>query len=71
MNGKQETIINYTNQELVDDENEYMVECFKILVKLDLSKQPRCKSKVNFNFENSPELILILKIPQLKKIKKK
>ena len=25
-----------------------------ILVKLDLSKQPRCKSKVNFNFENSP-----------------
>ena len=53
MNGKQETIINYTNQELVDDENEYMVECFKILVKLDLSKQPRCKSKVNFNFENS------------------
>ena len=54
MNGKQETIINYTNQELVDDENEYMVECFKILVKLDLSKQPRCKSKVNFNFENSP-----------------
>ena len=54
MNGKQETIINYTNQELVDDENEYMVECFKILLKLDKSKQPRCKNKVNFNFENSP-----------------
>ena len=54
MNGKQETIINYTNQEMVDDENEYMVECFKVLLKLDLSKQPRCKSKVNFNFENSP-----------------
>ena len=53
MNGKQETIINYTNQEMVDDENEYMVECFKVLLKLDLSKQPRCKSKVNFNFENS------------------
>ena len=31
-----------------------MVECFKVLLKLDLSKQPRCKSKVNFNFENSP-----------------
>ena len=49
-----ETIINYTNQEMVDDENEYMVECFKILLKLDKSKQPRCKNKVNFNFENSP-----------------
>ena len=54
MNGKQETIINYTNQEMVDDENEYMIECFKVLLKLDLSKQPRCKTKVNFNFENSP-----------------
>ena len=54
MNGKQETIINYTNQEMVDDENEYMVECFKVLLKLDKSKQPRCKSKVNFNFENCP-----------------
>ena len=49
MNGKQETIINYTNQEMVDDENEYMVECFKVLLKLDLSKQPRWKSKFNFN----------------------
>ena len=55
MNGKQETIINYTNQEMVDDENEYMVECFKILIKLDKSNQPKCKSKVNFNFENIPE----------------
>ena len=54
MNGKQETIINYTNQEMVDDENEYMIECFKILLKLDKSKQPRCKNKVNFNFEYSP-----------------
>jgi Dullard-like phosphatase family protein len=54
MNGKQETIINYTNQEMVDDENEYMLECFKVLLKLDKSKQPRCKSKVNFNFENNP-----------------
>ena len=53
MNVKQETIINYTNQEMVDDENEYMIECFKILLKLDKSKQPRCKNKVNFNFENS------------------
>ena len=25
-----------------------------ILLKLDKSKQPRCKNKVNFNFENSP-----------------
>ncbi len=54
MNGKQETIINYTNQEMVDDENEYMLECFKVLLQLDKSKQPRCKSKVNFNFENCP-----------------
>ena len=54
MNGKQETIINYTNQEMVDDENEYMLECFKVLLKLDKSKMPRCKSKVNFNFENNP-----------------
>ena len=54
MNGKMETIINYTNQAMIDDENEYMVECFKVLLKLDKSKQPRCKSKVNFNFENAP-----------------
>ena len=40
---------------MVDDENEYMVECFKVLLKLDKSKQPRCKYKVNFNFEKNPE----------------
>ena len=48
--GKQETIINYTNQEMVDDENEYMVECLKVLLKLNRDEQPSCKSKVNFNF---------------------
>ena len=53
MNGKQETIINYTNQEMVDDETEYMLECFKVLLKLDKSKQPRCRSKVDFNWGNS------------------
>ena len=53
MNGKQETIINYTNQEMVKDEMEYMVECLKVLQKLDKSKQPRCRSKVDFNWENS------------------
>ena len=50
LDGKQETIINYTNQEMVNDENEYMVECLKILLKLKLEEQPRCKTKVNFNF---------------------
>ena len=50
--GKQETIINYTNQEMVDDENEYMVECLKVLLKLKMEEQPRCKQKVNFNFPN-------------------
>ena len=53
MNGKQETIINYTNQEMVKDEIEYMVECLKVLQKLDKTKQPRCRSKVDFNWENS------------------
>ena len=53
MNGKQETIINYTNQEMVNDEMEYMAECLKVLKKLDLSKQPRCRSKVDFNWGNS------------------
>ena len=48
--GKEETIINYTNQELVKDENEYMIECLKILLKLNKEEQPRCKQKVNFNF---------------------
>ena len=48
--GKKETIINYTNQEMVDDENEYMVECLKVLLKLKMEEQPRCKQKVNFNF---------------------
>jgi len=53
MNGKQETIINYTNQEMVNDETEYMLECFKVLLNLDKSKQPRCRSKVDFNWGNS------------------
>jgi len=53
MNGKQETIINYTNQEMVNDETEYMLECFKVLLKLDKSKQPRCRSKVDFNWGNN------------------
>ena len=35
---------------MVNDENEYMVECLKILLKLKLEEQPRCKTKVNFNF---------------------
>ena len=48
--GKKETIINYTNQDMVDDENEYMVECLKVLLKLKMEEQPRCKQKVNFNF---------------------
>ena len=50
--GRQETIINYTNQEMVDDENEYMIECLKVLSKLKMEEQPRCKQKVNFNFSN-------------------
>jgi len=50
LDGKQETIINYTNQEMIDDENEYMVECLKVLLKLNMEEQPRCKQKVNFNF---------------------
>ena len=50
LDGKQETIINYTNQEMVDDENEYMVECLKVLLKLKMEEQPRVKQKVNFNF---------------------
>jgi CTD small phosphatase-like protein 2 len=48
--GKEETIKNYTNQEMIDDENEYMVECLKILLKLKIEDQPRVKQKVNFNF---------------------
>ena len=50
LDGKEETIINYTNQEMVDDENEYMVECLKVMLKLNMEEQPRCKQKVNFNF---------------------
>jgi Dullard-like phosphatase family protein len=50
LDGKQETIINYTNQEMVDDENEYLVQCLKVLLKLKMEQQPRCKTKVNFNF---------------------
>ena len=59
--GKQETIINYTNQNMVDDENEYMVECLKVLLKLKMEEQPRCKTKVNFNFppeEDSKKIAL-------------
>ena len=35
---------------MVDDENEYMVECLKVLLNLKKEEQPRCKQKVNFNF---------------------
>jgi CTD small phosphatase-like protein 2 len=51
--GRKETIINYTNQEMVDDENQYMLECLKVLLKLKKEEQPRCKQKVNFNFPES------------------
>ena len=48
--GKEETIINYTNQQMIKDEKEYMIQCLKVLAKLEKEKMPRCKQKVNFNF---------------------
>ena len=63
--GKQETIINYTNQEMVDDENEYMVECLKVLLKLNRDEQPSCKQKVNFNFpENGKKKIALFDLDE-------
>ena len=51
--GKEETIINYTNQQRIEDEKDYMIDCLKILAKLKKEEMPRCKQKVNFHF--SPE----------------
>ena len=48
--GKEETIINYTNTQMIQDEKEYMIECLKILSKIKKEEMPRCKQKVNFNF---------------------
>ena len=48
--GKEETIINYTNQQMIKDEKEYMIDCLKVLAKLKKEGMPRCKQKVNFNF---------------------
>jgi CTD small phosphatase-like protein 2 len=48
--GKEETIINYTNQQMIKDEKDYMIQCLKVLAKLKKEGAPRCKQKVNFNF---------------------
>ena len=48
--GKEETIINYTNQQIINDEKDYMIDCLKILARLKNQGMPRCKQKVNFNF---------------------
>ena len=48
--GKEETIINYTNQQMIEDEKDYMIQCLKVLAKLKKEGMPRCKQKVNFNF---------------------
>ena len=48
--GKEETIINYTNQQMIEDEKDYMIDCLKILAKLKNKEVPRCKQKVNFHF---------------------
>ena len=48
--GKEETIINYTNTQMIKDEKEYMIDCLKILAKIKKEEGPRCKQKVNFNF---------------------
>lgn len=49
VNGNEEKIINYTNQQMIEDEKDYMIDCLKVLAKLK-EEAPRCKQKVNFNF---------------------
>ena len=48
--GKEETITNYTNQQMIEDEKDYIIDCLKVLAKLKKEEMPRCKQKVNFNF---------------------
>ena len=48
--GIEETITNYTNQQMIEDEKDYMIRCLKVLAKLKKEEMPRCKQKVNFNF---------------------
>ena len=50
VNGNEEKIINYTNQQMIEDEKDYMIDCLKVLAKLKKEEAPRCKQKVNFNF---------------------
>ena len=48
--GKEEIIKNFTNQQMIEDEKDYMIDCLKVLAKLKKEEMPRCKQKVNFNF---------------------
>ena len=48
--GREETIKNYTNTQMIKEENDYMIDCLKILAKIKIEEMPRCKQKVNFNF---------------------
>ena len=48
--GKEEAITNYTNQQMIEDEKDYIIDCLKVLAKLKKEEMPRCKQKVNFNF---------------------
>jgi len=59
--GKEEIITNYTNQQMIKDEKDYMIDCLKVLAKLKKEDLPRCKQKVNFNFppeENQKKIAL-------------
>jgi hypothetical protein len=61
VNGNEEKIINYTNQQMIEDEKDYMIDCLKVLAKLKKEEAPRCKQKVNFNFppeENQKKIAL-------------
>ena len=48
--GKEEIIKNFTNQQMIEDEKDYMIDCLKVLAKIKKEEMPRCKQKVNFNF---------------------
>lgn len=44
--GKEETIINYTNQQMIEDEKDYMIQCLKVLAKLKKEGAPVVSKKL-------------------------
>ena len=62
---KNEQIDLFNNKEKIDDVPQHMKDCLKIILDIDPLKQPRCKLKVNFNFnENDKRKIALFDLDE-------